>query len=471
MSAPEPKRCLGCGYILEHLPEPRCPECGREFDLRWPESCFVGKPPRHGAGHLLLAALAPPVFVLLGWSFGRAGLGMGSVFLSTCLSMAVEFYVAARSRHELLKPVCEQPRRVYWRLALAVSLLVVFGWCALGAAMFYGREVGQNNAPPFTIVAIPDTQYYSASYPATFEAQTQWIVNNRTALNIAYVAHEGDIVDDSSQTTRWTNANAAISILDTLPDLPYGLCVGNHDENPNGDPNGTTAFNTWFPYTRYQTRPWYGGHYGTNNDNHYILFSAGGMDFIAIHLEFGYGSDAGVLTWAEGLLQANPNRRAIVSEHDILNVGTPASWTAQGQPIYDALKDNPNLFLILCGHNHGEGSRVDVYNGHTVYSLLADYQSDPNGGNGYLRTMEFVPASNEIRVKTYSPTLGTYMTDADSQFTLSYDMGGVSFTELGTVSGVASGSNATFPWTGLDIDATHEWYATVTDGYRTVAGR
>jgi hypothetical protein len=170
-------------------------------------------------------------------------------------------------------------------------------------------------------------------------------------------------------------------------------------------------------------------------------------------------------------LQANPNRRAIVSEHDILNVGTPASWTAQGQPIYDALKDNPNLFLILCGHNHGEGSRVDVYNGHTVYSLLADYQSDPNGGNGYLRTMEFVPASNEIRVKTYSPTLGTYMTDADSQFTLSYDMGGVSFTELGTVSGVASGSNATFPWTGLDIDATHEWYATVTDGYRTVAGR
>jgi hypothetical protein len=24
--------CIGCGYILDHLPEPRCPECGREFD-------------------------------------------------------------------------------------------------------------------------------------------------------------------------------------------------------------------------------------------------------------------------------------------------------------------------------------------------------------------------------------------------------------------------------------------------------
>jgi hypothetical protein len=26
------KRCLGCGYILDGLPENRCPECGRRFD-------------------------------------------------------------------------------------------------------------------------------------------------------------------------------------------------------------------------------------------------------------------------------------------------------------------------------------------------------------------------------------------------------------------------------------------------------
>lgn len=32
MASPEFKRCLGCGYILDHLPEPRCPECGRGFD-------------------------------------------------------------------------------------------------------------------------------------------------------------------------------------------------------------------------------------------------------------------------------------------------------------------------------------------------------------------------------------------------------------------------------------------------------
>jgi len=26
------RSCLGCGHILDHLPEPRCPECGREFN-------------------------------------------------------------------------------------------------------------------------------------------------------------------------------------------------------------------------------------------------------------------------------------------------------------------------------------------------------------------------------------------------------------------------------------------------------
>lgn len=26
------RRCLDCDYVLDHLPESRCPECGREFD-------------------------------------------------------------------------------------------------------------------------------------------------------------------------------------------------------------------------------------------------------------------------------------------------------------------------------------------------------------------------------------------------------------------------------------------------------
>ena len=43
---------------------------------------------------------------------------------------------------------------------------------------FFGRSLsGEGGGEVFTLAVIPDTQYYSASYPATFTAQTQWIVN------------------------------------------------------------------------------------------------------------------------------------------------------------------------------------------------------------------------------------------------------------------------------------------------------
>ena len=178
---------------------------------------------------------------------------------------------------------------------------------------FYGRVGGGPPATPFTIIALPDTQYYSESYPAIFSSQTQWIVNNRAAMNIVYVAHLGDIVNVASQTAQWNNANTALSILDTVPSLPYGLTVGNHDEDPNGNPAGTANYNAYFGYSRYAPRSWYGGHYGTNNDNHYVLFSASGMDFIAIHMAYDPSANSSVLAWAANLLQTHPTRRAIVT--------------------------------------------------------------------------------------------------------------------------------------------------------------
>ncbi|MEW6252845.1 MAG: hypothetical protein AB1716_19585 [Planctomycetota bacterium] len=54
-SPPEPKRCLGCGYILDGLPEPRCPECGRGFDPQEPGTYCVQVP---SARRLLWAAIA-----------------------------------------------------------------------------------------------------------------------------------------------------------------------------------------------------------------------------------------------------------------------------------------------------------------------------------------------------------------------------------------------------------------------------
>ncbi len=88
---------------------------------------------------------------------------------------------------------------------------------------FYGR-LAVNPGPDFTIAALPDSQYYSSSLhgglPAMFWAQTDWIVANRLASNIAYVAHLGDIVNygDTNagveELTAWRNATNALYRLE-----------------------------------------------------------------------------------------------------------------------------------------------------------------------------------------------------------------------------------------------------------------
>jgi hypothetical protein len=354
---------------------------------------------------------------------------------------------------------------------------------------FYGRDAS-SILPDFTVVALPDTQYYScgspcSSNPAIFTAQTQWIVSNKDAINIVYVAHEGDCVEhgnNGGDNTEWINADASMSLLEDsmttgLADgIPYSITVGNHDQTPNGDPDGsppessTTSYNQFFGVARFSGRGYYGGHYGSNNDNHFELFSAGGMDFIVVNLEYDTSPDAAVLSWADNLLQTYSKRRAIVVSHWIINTGNPGSFGTQGQAIYDALKGNPNLFLMLCGHVPGEGRRQDTFNGNTVNSLLADYQSRTNGGNGWLRILKFSPANNTIEVKTYSPWLDQFETDADSQFTLTYDMGGAGFSVIATNTNVPSGSSTTAVWSDLAENTQYEWYATVSDGTSTTTG-
>lgn len=288
--------------------------------------------------------------------------------------------------------------------------------------------------PSFTIIGLPDTQHYTDGVGSSdiFMAQTEWIVDNIGKYNIVFVSHQGDCVengDNNGDDSEWQIVDSAISVIEDsittemLYGMPYGLAVGNHDQSPFGDANGTTIFyNQFFGVDRFIGRDYYGGHYGTNNDNHFQLFSAEGLDFIIINLEYDPTPNPEVLAWADSLLKTYSKRRAIINSHQIITPGIPGNFSYQGQVMYDSLKSNTNLFLMLCGHHSGEGQRTDVFNGNTVYSLVADYQSRTNGGNGWMRIMEFFPQTNEISVKTYSPYLDEWETDIDSEYMLYYDM-------------------------------------------------
>jgi autotransporter-associated beta strand protein len=343
---------------------------------------------------------------------------------------------------------------------------------------FYGRANAiPAPGPDFTLVALPDTQFYSETYTTILPAQTTWIVNNRVARNIVYVTGEGDVVNSPSA-GQYDVATAAYAILENptttglAQGIPFGVPVGNHDSY---DSPSYTLFNTYFPTTRFSGRDYYGGSYTSGYRNHYDLFSAGGLDFIVLSLE--YNASAAVLTWANGILAANPTRRAIVVTHSLLQAGTawpnPAPWSTDGgTAIFPALSGNANLFLMLCGHNHGTGRRHEPVGSRYIDVLLADYQSETNGGNGFLRTLEFSPANNVIRLKTYSPTTSGSKTDGDNEFTLDYNMSATppAFTVIGTASSVASGAQASVSWTGLTVGTTYEWYAVASDGSLSTPG-
>jgi Concanavalin A-like lectin/glucanases superfamily/Secretion system C-terminal sorting domain/Calcineurin-like phosphoesterase len=357
---------------------------------------------------------------------------------------------------------------------------------------FYGRKKVSTGSK-FSIIGLPDTQFYTeepqganssgGGHNGIFKAQTQWIADHRIDSNIAFVVQLGDCTQNGDMNEiEWKRADTSMKKIENpnvpiTDGIPYGICVGNHDQGPNGngDPNGTTTFyNQYFGQSRFTGRGYYGGHYGSNNDNHYELFNAGGIDFIHISIEyFPNGTTAplqAILDWADALLKTHSNRKGILSTHNMLSTGNPANFQGPGQKIYDDLKDNPNLVLMLAGHVPGEGRRTDVFNGNTIHTILSDYQSGyTNGGNGYLKILQFLPGQNLLNAKTYSPYSNTFLTGTSNQFSLPVNLA-QGFSLIGTASNIPSGSSACFIWPSLEADTEYEWYAEAFDGEHTLAG-
>ncbi|MEJ7692273.1 metallophosphoesterase [Daejeonella sp.] len=216
---------------------------------------------------------------------------------------------------------------------------------------------------------LPDTQYYTdpgGSHNGTmqmFTNQIDWILDNRTSLNIQYVAHLGDITDEGDRSGydfQWTNANNQISRLHDA-NMPYGLAVGNHDQWCNGDPGsgatnngygtrfGKDRFEGTAPYysTPQPRKAWYGANYTTvgsnNNDNHYDLFTVFGQKYLVMYIEYNeqgsltnsdyppdcpnsssvspYSStiESNVTAWANTIIQANSDRKVIIVSHSVLS--------------------------------------------------------------------------------------------------------------------------------------------------------
>lgn len=360
-------------------------------------------------------------------------------------------------------------------------------------ASFYLREI--TDADDFTIVVLPDTQYYvdadrDAKWKKHFFNQTDWIVDNRKAYNIVAVIHNGDITDDGQgYESEWKLANQAMTTLEDptttglKEGIPYGLSVGNHDNKAKpGGPSitgNTGFFNEYFGVKRFSGRTYYGGHYGDKNDENFITFTAGGLDFVVVSYQYVEEDSAyrkAVLQWGRKVFDSYPNAFGIVNSHYI--VGGTGKFGAQGKAIYDSVANAPNVHLMTCGHVSNEKRRTDTHtaSGHSITSMLADYQAlgkdapSPDvpsyeGGSGYMRIWEFSPKNNEVTVRTYSPSLKKWQTDKESEFTIKVDLTGAggAFKKIATPAPKVTQKSATIAAGGLKAGSVYEWYATIDD--------
>lgn len=356
-----------------------------------------------------------------------------------------------------------------------------------------GRVQGATTAgagDPFTIVAIPDIQNYTyAGRPATIVTQANWAVSTRAELSTAFVVELGDLVSAYESTKQWGNASRGLAPLD-VAGIPNSVVPGNHDfDNTTGE---APLYNTYFPPSRYSSASWtpstarYGGYLGQSqfgadpvdrrNMDSYSLFTAGGQDFLVLNLE--WEAPRYALDWADRVLSAHPDRTVIMVTHSFINVSggrrtnpQRPGGTSQSALWSSFVATHCQIRLVLSGHESnatdGEASRTDPNNcGEPVHQVLTDYQSRPNGGDGWLRYYTFDPTAGTMRATTYSPLLDQYETDADSSFTLPFDLGAsepAPFTTVATMT-VPSGSTATATWGQLAADTTYEWRAVVSDG-------
>lgn len=285
----------------------------------------------------------------------------------------------------------------------------------------------------FTVIVLPDPQNYSQYYPQVFDAQAQWIATNAAAQNIQVVLDVGDTVNNAKNLTEWQNANHSISLLDQAR-VPYAIGIGNHDYDTLPPTNRqATYFNQYFGPPRYSGKSYYGpsNFPAGSNANFYETFTWGGKSYLILALEFVPRSSA--VAWAKSVLSANTDKEVIVVTHSYLySDGTTVDQCDTADMVgdengamlwSDLISEYPNVSMVVSGHitNNFTARRSDVgINGNFVHQIFANWQDWTNGGNGYLRIMQFSPSTNTIQVKTYSPYLNTYLTDAANQFTLKW---------------------------------------------------
>jgi hypothetical protein len=295
-----------------------------------------------------------------------------------------------------------------------------------------------------TLVALPDTQYYTDCRSPHLAAQTGWIRDQAEKRGVQAVVTLGDLTEHNIE-PEWVFVRDAFGLVTN--DVPVVLVTGNHDEGDGGSANKRGSLITkFFPeppgkarFLLAETqRP-----RDISNAYYRVTLPKVTLGFLA--LEWSPRDEA--VLWAHSVLKRYPKDRVVISTHAYLyDDGTRYDWKGKGaaqewSPVAyptgkrdqkkDAAMDNlhrdgandgemlwnalikrhPGIFLVTSGHVLGKGeglltSKGDA--GNNVHQVLVNYQMLREGGLGYLRLFEILPDGKTLRMKTYSPSLGLF---------------------------------------------------------------
>ncbi len=332
--------------------------------------------------------------------------------------------------------------RNYWILILALL------WTS--NAMSQDARVAEpelKNKDSWTMVILPDPQSYVkfGRNQGILELMTAWMVEQKDNLNINMMVCTGDLVnrnnilvgdgknDNQSSINQWRALDNAISRLDNR--IPYVLAAGNHDYGYWDSENRHTQYDTYVTADR-------------NHLNEAILreyyFSADGMPTLAnaafefeghnkqkyliLNLEFAPRDE--VLEWAKKAIgqEKYKDHRVIALTHSYMNnkneriekENYPLKDANYGQAMWEKLiNPSHNIVMVIAGHigdpNNFKGDvafkQEYKEDGKLVTQMVFNAQArgggwNGNGGDGWLRYLEFDPDGQTVHVKTYSPFFG-----------------------------------------------------------------
>lgn len=337
--------------------------------------------------------------------------------------------------------------------------------CFAGVALAQGPK-GEPQIPvyptlqdeaSFSMILIPDPQSYTkfAANQPLFDLQTAWVAQNIDRLNIKAALFTGDMVEqngkmisapkpneyngDQTGRQQWEAVSRALSRLDNR--LPYVVAQGNHDI---GEITATDR-HTIMPNYVYPERNilfekclvstcqnWQGVH--TMENSAYEFHDKAWGDLLVITLEFAPRDEA--IAWAKALTESDKykNHKVIILVHSWLNTAgdritqegytlRPCNWA---DDVWKKLVyPSKNIVMVLSGHS-GAAPKIEDDVKSTNFKPTSSYRIDKaadgrsipqmmfnsqqgdgdwngNGGDCWLRILEFKPDGKTIGVRTFSP--------------------------------------------------------------------